>query len=1477
MDAIPKVTAPIFAPFKKLRVVLALEATPAPIDEKTDITTFAPIAFKTGQQGDGGVLETEGGAAVALQEPGVEPLMFGKRKRVKKSVIADAAAEPTTTQLPGALPDFLLRTKAIAEKKKTKRAEGAPNLYARVDAFPRELQAEEIKKLSEELQVKAKVLLDVETQNPYSVEPPAETFVPMSRRGFGSFIINEYGSIFPKRAGAKPDVATCAAKGEEGSKEVKIYHYQEFIREYLRYETPYRGLLVYHGLGSGKTCSAIAAAEALFGTRGAKIIVMTPSSLRSNFISEINFCGFKHFRLQNHWMPLSLLPGATPEPQMVRMFAQNVYGMPDSFFGRRSKGRSQLTRIWIPDFDAPANFDSLSPEEKDEIQTQLKVTIENRIKFINYNGILARELKEMICTTPDVFDNSVIVIDEIHNVIRLIQGTLERPFTKGNPVETLTADRTPLPNCGKDEAYQRGYLFYRLLMGAKNCKIIGLSGTPLINFPEELGILMNILHGALHTIEFIVAAEGMRDIKEEVKRIVGADENLDTVFFMDSEGSINVTVTRLPEQFVKIFEAASGDAGSGSESSDNILGIKRRDPLQPVPTLQQVWDTLSASLKTSKIVVKGVPSLKAQELLPSWDTMFRAAFLQEDGITLKNVPVLQKRIRGLISYYRGIQGNVMPKVIKDEIVGIPLKGYSLKIYNKLRNQEIQVEMSKPKGQAVAVDDVWGEIKELASMKTPSNYRMSSRQACNFVFPEGITRPRPKNLEEQDVETGKDRDVIVDGDMEGKVAGRDDEATSISDEETGEGGATILGKKEAAELYRRAVRAAKDKLREMGPTHLMIDGPSEHNLEKYSPKFLAMLNNINALSGSSLVYSTFLEMEGIGIFGICMEANGYVPIEIVTGADGKLKFSDRSAESLKKGPKVKENRYIEFTGAGSKEQRGAAVNVFNARLDKLSPAMEKVLKDGGWDNNWDGGLCRVFCITSAGAEGLSLKAVRGVHIMEPYWNTVRTQQVKGRAVRICSHMDLPPDQQNVSIYTYCTTVPEEAIIAQAIDKTLERTDIFSARQAALLGVPVPERPKKGEAVPEGLFFKVDEKPEEPVPEGAQATLVGPVKFAAKLANEYRGFSNLAPSPIVIDGKRYPTVEHYFHAMKFPGDIEWQEAIRVAPDAIKARQLAADASHSQALRADWETVQESVLLDALRAKFQQNRGLLELLKSTGSRPLVEDTVDAYWGVGRTGKGKNRMGKLLEQVREELKEYVIPEAVQDQAPLTQVDFTIGQDFSENEEEVAPAMPEASARPDELMPIEVQKGGAGEEDGVIGDDSDHDIILTSDQKVLLISLRKEKVMTALQTLMKSVSVDCKLNYDDNNDGTYKCLNLGESIGSFAYHPNLQKDIAETEAAFRAKAVATEATMLELPTVAAAAVPVALPVPSRPVLKKLEYRKKGYRYTVKMNPATKLPFGYILFDVEDLHGDKVIGYITATAKGLPSGDVLTEPPTWAV
>jgi ribA/ribD-fused uncharacterized protein len=1473
---------PKFKPFTKTTVVLTLE--PTPFEQNTDLTATVRTKFRdpAGQGPDSEIKGYE--AEVALSEG---PQMFAKKgARAAKGAKAVKGAEGAKAEakIPG----------MIQPKKTAREAPGTtkPTVYSRVDVVSRDLQATEVGKLSQTLQDMAKGLLDIETANPYKIDP-VDTFVPLSRRGFGTFLVDQYGPIFP-RSDVNPsgtdqmvDVAKCAAKGQEGVKDVKVYYYQAFIREYMRFESPYRGLLVYHGLGSGKTCSAIAAAEALFGTRGLKVIVMTPFSLRDNFISEINFCGFKHFRLQNHWTSLSLKPGSNPDPEMVKMFAKNVYGMPDSYFAKRGKGRDALTKIWIPDFEANPNFDSLSAEDKDEIKTQLKTTIENRIKFINYNGITARELKTMVCSTPDVFDNAVIVVDEIHNLTRLIQGSLEAYFSnpagrkRSIPLEVLTPDRKKLPLCGMTKNYMRGYLFYRLFMDAKNTKVIGLSGTPLINFPEELGILSNILHGPMRTIEFTAKVEGMREVQPIIRKLVDKNENLDTVHFTVSEGSVGVVVTRLPEQFTKIF----------SDDGD-IVGIKRREPGKAMPTLEEVWLGLKEALKNEKIQISSsVNNLFAKELLPSWDTPFRGAFLQEDGITLKNVAVLQKRIRGLISYYRGIQGDVMPSTT-DTVVAVPLTGYSLKIYNKLRNQEIQVEMKKPKGGMTAGDAVWAEINDISSMKSSSNYRMSSRQACNFAFPEGVSRPRPRNLEEDDAETGGDRDVIVDAETEDGVAGRGDEVDAEDEAdvlaEVKEQVAPIaMGTKEAKAAYQAALKSSKNKLRSMGPTHLMLDGPADRNLAKYSPKFAAMLKNINKLPGSSLVYSNFLEMEGIGIFGICMEANGYSPIEIVPGADGKLKFTERSVKSLMKGPGDPEKRYIEFTGVGSKEQRGAAVDVFNARFDKLSPALQKVLTDAGWKNNFDGGLCRAFCITSAGAEGLSLKCVRGVHIMEPYWNTVRTQQVKGRAVRICSHMDLPKDQQNVSIFTYCTVIPEEALLAQAVDKTLENNDAYSANDAIALGVPVPEKADPSKAIEPGLFARVEQIEDAPRVENDGT---GPVRFFSKLDNEFRGFSNFAPSPVVIDGKRYATVEHFFQVSKYPSDITWQEAIRVSPTPAKAKQLGTQKDKMDHVRADWDSKKEEIMITGLRAKFQQNSGLLEQLKATGDRPLVEASTDAFWGEGRTGTGKNRMGKLLEQVRTELKEFVAKPTV---VPLPQVAEAF---YEGDEEEVVlpvvaalPAVAPLAAVPQEpvaqepvpvpvapmaqepvpvaepiAQPFEeelLQKGGAGE------GQEDRTIILTSDQKVMLISLRKEKVIGSLQNLMKSVSIDCQLNFEDNKDGSYRCMALDDSITEFAYHPDLQKDIQETEARYKTRAPAlAQALALAQP------LPQGLPIVKPAGPKKTKRDGKEYFYKIEKDESGN-PTAYLLYKTDDPKLENPIGYVKPhPVTRVPTGAILPVP-----
>ena len=77
------------------------------------------------------------------------------------------------------------------------------------------------------------------------------------------------------------------------------------------------------------------------------------------------------------------------------------------------------------------------------------------------------------------------------------------------------------------------------------------------------------------------------------------------------------------------------------------------------------------------------------------------------------------------------------------------------------------------------------------------------------------------------------------------------------------------------------------------------------------------------------------------------------------------------------------------------------------------------------------------ITSSGAEGISLKNVRYVHIMESYWHPVRIQQVIGRARRICSHSQLPLELQTVDVFIYLMKLSDKQL--QDISPQLKMTD------------------------------------------------------------------------------------------------------------------------------------------------------------------------------------------------------------------------------------------------------------------------------------------------------------------------------------------------------------------------------------------------------------------------------------------------------
>ena len=158
----------------------------------------------------------------------------------------------------------------------------------------------------------------------------------------------------------------------------------------------------------------------------------------------------------------------------------------------------------------------------------------------------------------------------------------------------------------------------------------------------------------------------------------------------------------------------------------------------------------------------------------------------------------------------------------------------------------------------------------------------------------------------------------------------------------------------------------------------------------------------------------------------------------------------------------------------------------------------------------------------------------------------------------------------------------------------------------------------------------EAPTEPDVVEQEGGSTEPILFSSKSAT-FKELSNFQKAKILLDGKEWPTVEHYFQAQKFTTEPNYQETIRSASTPAKAKSLGASREHP--IRNDWDTYRDEVMKKALQAKFTQNDAMKQVLLSTGKRPLVEETSDAYWGQGRNKKGKNRLGQLLMELRDTL----------------------------------------------------------------------------------------------------------------------------------------------------------------------------------------------------------------------------------------------------
>ena len=586
------------------------------------------------------------------------------------------------------------------------------------------------------------------------------------------------------------------------SKDFKPFMFQKIVRDFMQNDSPYRGLLLYHGLGSGKTCTSIIVAENLKNFKN--ILVMLPASIKNNFIEKgLLYCGDKRYQA---------LPSLIEEHYaFVSTNASNTY------------------------------------------------------KQLQERGSL---------------DNHVIIIDEVHNLVsRMVSGLMGQS--------------------------KQGKQIYELLMNAKNCKIIALTGTPIINFPIEAGILLNIIRG---------------QIEVHIFRIIKIQPNLDIDNYkseIESIPGIDFTEINIINQSIEVKLLVD----RGNNSYDRIV--------------KKFEDTsMGLGIEVKYLIQRNYTAF------PETSEEFDKYFLDATGkgaFRLKNKNLFIRRSLGLISYYESMDANY--PVYKINMVDLTMSNYQFILYERVREVERVRERLAAR-----------KMRMGSTEKPTSLMRIYSRMFSNFVFPKEIPRPfRTGDL--QSITSSEAKNV---------------EKDMLKEELTNE------NQEKLTKDYKRRIISALKKLDLNRERYLKLD-----KLEKYSPKMKKMLETINQSPGLVLVYSQFRTLEGIGVFEIVLKANGYEQF----------------------GEKGKNQKYAIYSGEEDDKYKKEVLKTFNSY------------------ENREGKKIKVLMITSAGAEGLDLKNIRQIHIMEPYWNEVREKQVVGRGVRHNSHKDLKPADRNIEVYRY----------------------------------------------------------------------------------------------------------------------------------------------------------------------------------------------------------------------------------------------------------------------------------------------------------------------------------------------------------------------------------------------------------------------------------------------------------------------------
>lgn len=770
------------------------------------------------------------------------------------------------------------------------------------------------------------------------------------------------------------------------SSSFELQPHQLFVKNFLSTQTPYNSLLLYHGLGSGKTCSAIGICEEhrdnemLAGSKK-KIIIIASPNVQDNF--RLQLFDERKLKQENGAWNIDI---CTNNKLLKEINPTNIKNL------TKENIIKQVNDVISSYYDFMGYIQFSNIVDK---------IISDSLKYVLKSS--SNEIKQQQITRAlnNYFSNRLIVIDEVHNI----------RIADDNPKKSTAIN------------------LMSVIRSSNNVRLLLLSATPMYNNYTEIIWLLNLMNandrrGEIKLDDIFYQKQWKKD---DSGRPIGKD-----LFIQKSTGYISFVRGEDPYTFpFRIYPNMISESVTKRIPLYTFDGENDNCVVIPYPSFQMNGmpvpnNNNERSLEKNRNIIKLTLShigsyqmiaykcivYNIKNKLLSNSANAEAVFEEMESFGFK---LLQKPLEALNMIYpvEGLtaRASSVPPIKKNGFIDNEEVVAAIGDFSDADLNEVTIDEDvgdEEKDIATKEDSIKGGAKgDVAVVEQESPVKLVQKKT-----------KKTKEAKEEEINNSFSLSKLI-GEKGLKNTMNYDNREKAFDEGTFEYKPSLLKNKKRGRIF------------------------TQENIRKYSSKIARICDSIydpatNTLSkGIILIYSQFIY-------------SGLIPMALALEEMGFTRYGKGIHSTLFKTPPRDPLMIDVIDKNGVMKGQTPAKYVMITGDKRLSKDNDLAVKDLTEDSNVDGYGIKIVLISKAGSEGLDFKAIRQIHIIDPWYNMNRIEQIIGRGVRNFSHKKLPFSERNTEIFLHATLLKDkkddELDVMYQLESEKEAADLYVYRVA-----------------------------------------------------------------------------------------------------------------------------------------------------------------------------------------------------------------------------------------------------------------------------------------------------------------------------------------------------------------------------------------------------------------------------------------------